>query len=547
MFKKLRSNAGKPNGGSEGKSAKQNRSNAAKQDGGSKGKSAKQSRQRRLTVPPVTAESPKNVQVVRAEEVKNLAVDSIENSESVNDEMYSVAGITEAPIVLPVVPVAETEKPSNTPAVCAEKVKGPVETMLAIFEHGEETAEPPKNKPVVRAARVTGQVAETIADCEHGGETVNTPAVQAEKVKGPVETTIAILKHGGETVEPPENNPVVRAGSVEGQVAETIADCEHGGETIEPPSNTPAVRAEKIKGPAGKTTAEFENGGETVETPCVRADEEPTEWNNGRTSVKPPTKKPVVRAAQVNERAGDRIVEYENHSAWDSSTEEPIVLPDLQTITVQPINEDHTPDSENEEKYPVAHGISADPVVESSSDSNLLWEHYASVPSDEVKTTVDNCEYGFRFKVENRVSKGRVQYYYCRRLKVKAKPQCQRKLMVFIPNGTDCNYGINLRGVHTCLDAKPEDLAKTRLSPKDLADMDDLLRSGIPVKDIKKHIKAKNQQVSKNRVNYAVKQASQAMYGCPNISLGKSMILPYCFDSQHCYLIIYHDKLQPVP
>lgn len=160
-----------------------------------------------------------------------------------------------------------------------------------------------------------------------------------------------------------------------------------------------------------------------------------------------------------------------------------------------------------------------------SPDSDAKWTLYTSVPPDGVKLAVQDCEFGFRYKVENRVTKGRVQYYYCRRIKAKASKQCERRLMVFIPNGSDVNCSINLRGTHTCGTAKSEDLAKTPLSKKDVAEINDLLHSGIPLKDIKKHIRASNQQVSKNRVNYAVKQASQALYGCGELSLGKSVIV----------------------
>lgn len=156
--------------------------------------------------------------------------------------------------------------------------------------------------------------------------------------------------------------------------------------------------------------------------------------------------------------------------------------------------------------------------------TDVKWELFTSVPSDDLQTAVQDCEYGFRFKVENRVSKGRVQYYYCRRIKVKASQQCGRRMMVFIPNGSERNCSINLKGAHTCDTAKSEDLAKTVLTKENYAEMDRMLRSGIPLKDIKKHIRASNPQVSKNRVNYAIMQASQAMYGCGELSLGKSLI-----------------------
>ncbi|XP_021701033.1 uncharacterized protein LOC110676644 isoform X2 [Aedes aegypti] len=152
--------------------------------------------------------------------------------------------------------------------------------------------------------------------------------------------------------------------------------------------------------------------------------------------------------------------------------------------------------------------------------TDVKWELFTSVPSDDLQTAVQDCEYGFRFKVENRVSKGRVQYYYCRRIKVKASQQCGRRMMVFIPNGSERNCSINLKGAHTCDTAKSEDLAKTVLTKENYAEMDRMLRSGIPLKDIKKHIRASNPQVSKNRVNYAIMQASQAMYGCGELSLG---------------------------
>lgn len=179
-------------------------------------------------------------------------------------------------------------------------------------------------------------------------------------------------------------------------------------------------------------------------------------------------------------------------------------------------------DSAVEVKHVVEQGANVAPIVDlsPSPDSDAKWTLYTSVPPDGVKLAVQDCEFGFRYKVENRVTKGRVQYYYCRRIKAKASKQCERRLMVFIPNGSDVNCSINLRGTHTCGTAKSEDLAKIPLSKKDVAEINDLLHSGIPLKDIKKHIRASNQQVSKNRVNYAVKQASQALYGCGELSLG---------------------------
>lgn len=110
--------------------------------------------------------------------------------------------------------------------------------------------------------------------------------------------------------------------------------------------------------------------------------------------------------------------------------------------------------------------------------------------------------------------------------------------MVFIPNGSGVNCSINVKGAHSCTTAKPEDLAKIPLDRKDIEDVDNMLRTGIPLKDIKKHLKANNQQVSKTRVNYAVKQASQMMFGCGTLSLGKWIRICCSITKGHCNAVM---------
>ncbi|XP_065093758.1 uncharacterized protein LOC135714343 [Ochlerotatus camptorhynchus] len=162
----------------------------------------------------------------------------------------------------------------------------------------------------------------------------------------------------------------------------------------------------------------------------------------------------------------------------------------------------------------------ASPGDEEVRDSFDGWRVHSIVPVAEIKSTVLQIEFGFRFKSENFPIKGTMRYYDCRRIKFRSRPQCERKLLVFIPN-SDVPATISIRGKHTCATAPPEHLARTKLNEQQSDLIEGLLKSGIPSKDIKKHVRVVNSTVSKNQLNYAVKSTRQKLFGNGVFSIGE--------------------------
>lgn len=146
------------------------------------------------------------------------------------------------------------------------------------------------------------------------------------------------------------------------------------------------------------------------------------------------------------------------------------------------------------------------------------WEIHGTVPTAEVASTVLKIEFGFRAKSANYSNMGTKRYYDCRRIKFRAKPQCGRKLLVFIPNSDD-PATISISGKHTCTTAPPENLARSKLNPQQSELVEGLLRAGIPSKDVKKHVRVVDSAVSKNQLNYAVKTTKQKLFGNGVLSL----------------------------
>lgn len=99
-----------------------------------------------------------------------------------------------------------------------------------------------------------------------------------------------------------------------------------------------------------------------------------------------------------------------------------------------------------------------------------------------------------------------MRYYNCRRIKVRVIPQCERKLLVFIPN-TDADATISLKGKHTCVNAPPELLARAKLNEMDCELVTNLVKSGVPTRDVRKHFRVMNSEVSDNQLRCAVQSA----------------------------------------
>lgn len=118
----------------------------------------------------------------------------------------------------------------------------------------------------------------------------------------------------------------------------------------------------------------------------------------------------------------------------------------------------------------------------SNSSSFVGWEVHSTVPVDEIEQYVLSIEYGFRFKTQNIPSKGKMRYYQCRRVKVRVVPQCERKLLVFIPN-TDPDASsatVSLKGKHTCANASLELMHRANLNEMDCGLMTSFVKSEVP-------------------------------------------------------------------
>jgi hypothetical protein len=123
-------------------------------------------------------------------------------------------------------------------------------------------------------------------------------------------------------------------------------------------------------------------------------------------------------------------------------------------------------------------------------------------------------------KTENTPSKGRMRYYNCARIKVRAKPQCTRQLLAFIPNNSG-SATVSARGTHSCQDAPWQNAAKSKITNQHKELIDHLLRSGIPSKDVKTHVKAFDDKIAKGSLNYAVKTSKEKLFGGGKLSFGE--------------------------
>nr|XP_029722901.1 uncharacterized protein LOC115263748 isoform X2 [Aedes albopictus] len=143
-----------------------------------------------------------------------------------------------------------------------------------------------------------------------------------------------------------------------------------------------------------------------------------------------------------------------------------------------------------------------------------------NVPMKEAENFLRTFELGFLFKSENRPAKGTMRYYRCSRLKHRARPQCERKALIFIPNTTD-GCTISCKGAHTCDKAPAENIAGRKLNPENHQTIEDLVSSGMPTKDVKKTIGTLAEGVTKNQLNYAIKAANKKLFGSGVLSLGE--------------------------
>ncbi|XP_062535355.1 uncharacterized protein LOC134204562 isoform X2 [Armigeres subalbatus] len=113
----------------------------------------------------------------------------------------------------------------------------------------------------------------------------------------------------------------------------------------------------------------------------------------------------------------------------------------------------------------------------------INWKFLEAITFANVKSFVETLESGFRFKTQNSSSKGVIRYYNCRRIKVNAKVQCNRKVMVFIPNTANDECSVHIKGQHNCNDMGSESKAKMALQPNDHSTINEMLRTGMPKKD----------------------------------------------------------------
>ncbi|XP_065092721.1 uncharacterized protein LOC135713520 [Ochlerotatus camptorhynchus] len=101
-----------------------------------------------------------------------------------------------------------------------------------------------------------------------------------------------------------------------------------------------------------------------------------------------------------------------------------------------------------------------------------------TIPFENVKPLVKSLEYGFRYKTPNRGSKGVTCFYNCRRIKVHAKVQCNRKVMVFIPNAEKDECSVSIKGQHICNDMDSKSMAKMPLKQEDYNTINPMLHAG---------------------------------------------------------------------
>nr|XP_029715340.1 uncharacterized protein LOC115254029 [Aedes albopictus] len=148
------------------------------------------------------------------------------------------------------------------------------------------------------------------------------------------------------------------------------------------------------------------------------------------------------------------------------------------------------------------------------------WQVLCSLRADEINAYIKNLEFGFRFKTENIPNKGKMRYYECSRIKARCKPQCARKVLVFIPNNQH-DVVVSARGSHSCSNAPTDHLARTPLAADDQHFIEAMLKAGHPTRDVKAGVKARNPKISNNQLGYAVKITKVNMFGNGELSLGE--------------------------
>ncbi|XP_062534387.1 uncharacterized protein LOC134203556 isoform X1 [Armigeres subalbatus] len=146
--------------------------------------------------------------------------------------------------------------------------------------------------------------------------------------------------------------------------------------------------------------------------------------------------------------------------------------------------------------------------LEVSSKAKSTWSFIRELPLKDLDDFVRSWEQGFRLKSENTPAKGRMRYYNCSRIKVRAKPQCTRQLLAFIPNTTG-DVSVSAKGQHSCHEAPAENLARSKLATGDKQLIDKLVGSGIPSMHIKLQLQANNGNFDKGSLNYAVKSSRE--------------------------------------
>nr|XP_029717043.1 uncharacterized protein LOC115260251 [Aedes albopictus] len=113
-----------------------------------------------------------------------------------------------------------------------------------------------------------------------------------------------------------------------------------------------------------------------------------------------------------------------------------------------------------------------------------------------------------------------MRYYECSRIKARCKPQCARKVLVFIPNNQH-DVVVSARGSHSCSNAPTDHLARTPLAADDQHFIEAMLKAGHPTRDVKAGVKARNPKISNNQLGYAVKITKVNMFGNGELSLGE--------------------------
>lgn len=148
------------------------------------------------------------------------------------------------------------------------------------------------------------------------------------------------------------------------------------------------------------------------------------------------------------------------------------------------------------------------------------WKVVCSLPLNAVEGFVKNYEYGYRFKAENTPSKGRMRYFDCSRIKVRYKPQCEKKLVVFIPNSNE-DATISTKGQHSCTTAPTSHISRSRLTVENQQLVTTMLKAGIPTRDVKATVKLSNPTITRNQLAYAIKTTNRQLFGNSELSLGK--------------------------